>query len=83
MSLIISLSLSKRELEAECRVSLRQRRVRKDENEDEKCDAVANLLIQGKAGEVLEVEIKEQIASVTPGIDDPKKVKLAVKKGRR
>lgn len=42
------------------RTDIIRRRVRKDGTEDEKVDAVAEALIQGKAGGELEKEIKEQ-----------------------
>ncbi|WWC72576.1 uncharacterized protein I206_106538 [Kwoniella pini CBS 10737] len=43
------------------RTDIIRRRVRKDPSEDEKVDAVAAALIEGKSGDKLEEEIKEQI----------------------
>ena len=43
------------------RTDIVRRRVRKDPSEDEKVDAVADALMQGKAGGSLEREIKEQM----------------------
>lgn len=40
-----------------------RRRVRKDPAEDERVDAVAEALINGKAGNELEKEIKEQLVT--------------------
>ncbi|WVF68219.1 hypothetical protein IAT40_002984 [Kwoniella sp. CBS 6097] len=45
------------------RTDIIRRRVRKDPAEDEKVDAVAEALIQGKAGDALEIEIKDQMVS--------------------
>ncbi|OCF43601.1 specific transcriptional repressor [Kwoniella heveanensis CBS 569] len=45
------------------RTDIIRRRVRKDPAEDEKVEAVAEALIQGKAGEALESEIKDQMVS--------------------
>ncbi|WVO17430.1 hypothetical protein L204_105122 [Cryptococcus depauperatus] len=45
------------------RTDIIRRRVRKDPAEDQKVDAVAEALIQGKAGEALEKEIKEQLVT--------------------
>ncbi|WWC92315.1 uncharacterized protein L201_007269 [Kwoniella dendrophila CBS 6074] len=47
------------------RTDIIRRRVRKDPSEDEKVDAVAELLIKGKSGDKLEEEIKEQIIQKT------------------
>ena len=43
------------------RTDIIRRRVRKDAAEDEKVEAVAEALIQGKAGGALEKEIKNQM----------------------
>jgi hypothetical protein len=51
--------------------------------EDDKCDAVASLLIQGKAGDALETEVKEKIAEKNGEPISPTQIKLVVKKGRR
>ncbi|WVQ95634.1 hypothetical protein IAU59_002732 [Kwoniella sp. CBS 9459] len=45
------------------RTDIIRRRVRKDPAEDEKVEAVAEALIQGKAGDALESEIKDQMVS--------------------
>lgn len=47
------------------RTDIIRRRVRKDPAEDEKVDAVADLLIKGKSGGDLEHEIKEQMVALT------------------
>lgn len=60
-----------------------QRRVRKDPLEDDKCDAVASLLIQGKAGNALENEVKGKIAEKTGLAENPEDINLVVKRGRR
>jgi hypothetical protein len=60
-----------------------QRRVRKDPLEDDKCDAVASLLIQGKAGNALETEVKTKIAEKTGLAENPEEITLVVKRGRR
>ncbi|KAJ9107511.1 hypothetical protein QFC21_000967 [Naganishia friedmannii] len=65
------------------RTDIIRRRVRKDPLEDDKCDAVASLLIQGKAGDVLETEVKEKIAEKNGQPISPTQIKLVVKKGRR
>jgi hypothetical protein len=51
--------------------------------EDDKCDAVASLLIQGKAGNALENEVKEKIAEKTGLVENPEEINLVVKRGRR
>ena len=43
------------------RTDIIRRRVRKDQAEDEKVEAVAEALIQGKSGEKLEKEIRNQM----------------------
>jgi hypothetical protein len=43
------------------RTDIIRRRVRKDQAEDDKVEAVAEALIQGKSGEKLEKEIREQM----------------------
>jgi hypothetical protein len=61
-----------------------QRRVRKDPIEEEKCEAVAALLMEGKVGKRLETEIKQVIAEKVAA--DPGRVELAplaTKRGRR
>ncbi|KAJ9099991.1 hypothetical protein QFC19_005808 [Naganishia cerealis] len=65
------------------RTDIIRRRVRKDPLEDDKCEAVASLLIQGKAGNALETEVKEKIAEKTGQPMSPTQIKLVVKKGRR
>ena len=45
------------------RTDIIRRRVRKDPAEDDKVDAVAEALIKGKAGNDLEKDIKDQMAS--------------------
>lgn len=60
-----------------------QRRVRKDPIEDQKCDAVANLLIQGASGDQLETEVKETLAQQAPEPVAPEQIKLVNKRGRR
>ncbi|KAJ9123245.1 hypothetical protein QFC22_001441 [Naganishia vaughanmartiniae] len=65
------------------RTDIIRRRVRKDPLEDDKCDAVASLLIQGKAGDALESEVKEKIAEKNGQPISPTQIKLVVKKGRR
>lgn len=60
-----------------------QRRVRKDPIEDQKCDAVANLLIQGASGDQLESEVKETLAQQAPEPVAPEQIKLVNKRGRR
>lgn len=47
------------------RTNVIRRRVRKDEAEEEKCNNVAALLLQGTSGEKLEEEIKEQMRQPT------------------
>lgn len=66
------------------RADIVRRRVRKDVNEDNKCDAVAALLIKGKAGAGLEQEVKRELAKLQP--DSPKdlhEIQLITKRGRR
>lgn len=65
------------------RTDIVRRRVRKDPNEDAKCEAVASLLIQGATGEVLETEVKESLAQTAPEPVHPGQIKLVTKKGRR
>lgn len=45
------------------RTDIIRRRVRKDQAEDEKVEAVAEALIQGKSGEKLEEEIRDQMVA--------------------
>lgn len=66
------------------RADIVRRRVRKDVNEDHKCDAVAALLIKGKAGAGLEQEVKRELAKLQPGDrKDPSQIQLITKRGRR
>ena len=44
------------------RTDIIRRRVRKDKTEDEKVEAVAEAMIQGKAGRALAEEVKEQVS---------------------
>lgn len=44
------------------RTDIIRRRVRKDKTEEEKVEAVAEAMIQGKAGKLLAEEVKEQVA---------------------
>lgn len=60
-----------------------QRRVRKDAIEDQKCEAVANLLIQGASGDQLETEVKETLAQQAPEPVAAEQIKLVNKRGRR
>lgn len=60
-----------------------RRRVRKDKNEDDKCEAVATLLIQGSSGDQLEGEVKETLAQKAEEPIKPEDVKLVTKRGRR
>lgn len=47
------------------RTDIIRRRVRKEAHEDDKVEAVAELLMKGKAGTALEREIKDQLKDLT------------------
>jgi hypothetical protein len=65
------------------RTDIIRRRVRKDPAEDEKVEAVAELLIKGKAGEALESEIKEQLTQRSEASESEGEAQKAPSGGRR